>query len=85
MASTPKVQAQEPAKVEAPLVNNSGYFDKLREQKQRKGFLSTFLAQNKATDALKQPAATVPSGNNTATRLSDYLGQSQDLNKQKAA
>lgn len=83
MASTPKINVQEAPKVEAPLVNNSGYFDKLREQKQRKGFLSTFLAQNKATDALQKPAATVPSGNNTATRLSEYLGQSQDLKNKR--
>lgn len=85
MASSPDIKVQEAPKAEAPLINNSGYFDKLRQQKQRKGFLSTFLSENAAK--LDKPVGNVPSSNNVASKLSQYLGQSQpaDLNKQKVA
>jgi hypothetical protein len=87
MASTPDIKVQEAPKAEAPLVNQSGYFDKLRQQKQRKGFLSTFLKEGAAANALEKPTGNVPSSNNTAQRLSEYLGAAkpQTLTKQEVA
>lgn len=76
MASTPDIKIQEAPKPEAPLVNQSGYFDKLRQQKQKKGFLSTFLSDAKLAESLKSPVPSTPNSNNPAQRLSEYLGSS---------
>lgn len=85
MASSPDIKVQEAPKAEAPLVNQSGYFDKLRQQKQKKGFLSTFLSDARLAESLKGTVPSTPSGNNTAQRLSEYLGaaQTQDISKPK--
>jgi hypothetical protein len=82
MASTPDIKVQEAPKTEAPLVNQSGYFDKLRQQKQKKGFLSTFLSDAKLAESLKSTVPSTPNSNNPAQRLSEYLGSS---NTQKVA
>lgn len=75
MSSTPDIPSPKPAaKPVAPLVNNSGYFQKLNEQKTKKGFLSTFLGGRGSGDSV------VPSA---AQRLSEYLSsaKTQDLTK----
>lgn len=85
MASSPDIKVQEAPKAEAPLVNQSGYFDKLRQQKQKKGFLSTFLSDAKLAESLKSNVPSTPNSNNAAQRLSEYLGaaQTQDISKPK--
>ena len=81
MASTPDIKVQEAPKPEAPLVNQSGYFDKLRQQKQKKGFLSTFLSDSRLAESLKSTVPSTPNSNNPAQRLSEYLGSSNTQKK----
>lgn len=81
MASTPDIKVQAAPKTEAPLVNQSGYFDKLRQQKQKKGFLSTFLSDAKLAESLKSTVPSTPNSNNPAQRLSEYLGSSNTQKK----
>ena len=81
MASTPDIKVQEAPKAEAPLVNQSGYFDKLRQQKQKKGFLSTFLSDSRLAESLKSKVPSTPNSNNPAQRLSEYLGSSNTQKK----
>ena len=81
MASSPDIKFQDAPKAEAPLVNQSGYFDKLRQQKQKKGFLSTFLNDAKLAESLKSPVPSTPNSNNAAPRLSEYLGISNTQKK----
>lgn len=81
MASTPDIKVQEAPKTEAPLVNQSGYFDKLRQQKQKKGFLSTFLSDAKLAESLKSTVPSTPNSNNPSQRLSEYLGSSATQKK----
>lgn len=72
MSSTPDMpNPTPPVKPKAPLINNSGYFDKLNQQKEKKGFLSTFLGGRNTADVSENPLVV----KSTASRLSEYLGQ----------